>query len=216
MKSKANPDTQARVSERTRTRVSEAPTATVAAPHHTPRAGYDNLSGSEIKIAPIHRMKSKIDGDKSSRSARALTRTRTRARARVVVVPFRNNINKSVPASRIKQQQQPEHFRASRAIFADAHVEGRSLVQLARTVEADLARQWTDRLADAPASFTDPVGYMIRHLLEDPTEAPPYAWQRPKKPSLFDADFARFVHGRPEHTQYCREHPELVDCECGV
>jgi hypothetical protein len=56
----------------------------------------------------------------------------------------------------------------------------------------------------------DPVGYLVKHLLDDPTEAPPEAWAKKQATGLFDADFVKYVHGRPEHAQYCREHPEEV------
>jgi hypothetical protein len=58
-------------------------------------------------------------------------------------------------------------------------VGGAPLEKLARTVAPELAREWTARLADVPKSFTDPVGHMVKHLSRDPTEAPPYAWQKP-------------------------------------
>jgi hypothetical protein len=184
--------------------------------HRRSNAGPGNRSGSATARPLISSPKSPLAPDAPSRdprSPRAHTRTRARARARVVVV---NNINSSSLVKHEFKQQQQQHFEASRAIFAAAHVTGHPLTLLARTVDADLARAWTERLEDAPASFTNPVGYLVKHLLDDPTEAPPEAWAKKKAKGLFDAEFAKYVHGRPEHTQYCREHPEEVDCRCGV
>ena len=56
---------------------------------------------------------------------------------------------------------------------------------------------------------------MIARLARDPTEKPPAAWQKPKKKTWYGEEYAKFVHGSPEHAQYCREHPDEVDCECG-
>ncbi|MGE5262731.1 MAG: hypothetical protein ACM3S0_05075 [Acidobacteriota bacterium] len=110
-------------------------------------------------------------------------------------------------------EQQQAHSSASRAIFAAGGVAGPPLEVLARTVDPELAREWTERLEDAPRSIRDPVALMIARLAHDPTARPSWAKRKPK--SLIDDEFAKFVHGRPEHTQYCREHPEEVDCDCG-
>jgi hypothetical protein len=130
--------------------------------------------------------------------------------APVVVINTRSISNSG------EDKQQQAHSTASRAIFAAVAVGGPPLEKLARTVASELARAWTERLAYAPESFRDPVGYMIAHLSHDPTEPPPAAWQPPKQKTWYGDEFAKFVHGRPEHVQYCREHPDAVDCDCGV
>ena len=68
---------------------------------------------------------------------------------------------------------QPDCTPESMKILHQAGVEGRNLEMLAATVTPDVARHWAEWVPGAPQSFTDPVGYMVRRLLKDPTTEPP-------------------------------------------
>jgi len=61
----------------------------------------------------------------------------------------------------------------SMKILHQAGVEGRNLEMLAATVMPNVARRWAEWVPVAPHSFKDPVGYLVRRLLNDPNAEPP-------------------------------------------
>ena len=65
------------------------------------------------------------------------------------------------------------HDGQSKEILSQVGVEGRNLEMLAATVMPNVARRWAEWVPVAPHSFKDPVGYLVRRLLNDPNAEPP-------------------------------------------
>ncbi len=86
------------------------------------------------------------------------------------------------PGSDLSEQHHQHQIFApeTKKIFSGAGVDlGRNLDRLAETVLPELAARWVQRLPHAPQRFTEPVGFMVKHLLHDPTEEPPPSWKLP-------------------------------------
>lgn len=105
-----------------------------------------------------------------------------------------------------------------REILQGGGFRGRRLDEMAGLVTEEEARACVDWIAQAlqvPDQFRAPFGYVYA-LAKAHSIATLPAIKGKQRKEWWDPEMDKFVHGRPEHTQYCREHPDEVDCECGT
>lgn len=112
---------------------------------------------------------------------------------------------------------------AARELFAAAGFQGPWLEDVARVAAPlDRARvwaEWTARAKAVPDRYPHPYGYVHKVYCADPDAVPPaIAESTPaEQPPLsrYDPQYAKFIHGTSEHAEYCRQHPDAFDCDCG-
>lgn len=110
-------------------------------------------------------------------------------------------------------------WQKAKEIFAAVGFQGPWLEDVARVpAPVERAQVWADwitRAKEAPEQYRSPFGYVHKVYCADPMAEPPAIKGKQRK-TWWDPEMDKFIHGNPEHTKYCREHPDEVDCDCGT
>lgn len=104
-----------------------------------------------------------------------------------------------------------------RQILQAGGFRGQRRDELARILtedEAHKAAEWVVAAKNHPGQYPKPYGYVYALAISGSIADLPEI-SKTESISWCGPEYAKFVHGRPEHAQYCREHPDLVDCDCG-
>lgn len=88
----------------------------------------------------------------------------------VVVVSSSGSFDLNKDAEEGKQQQTDT---GAREIFSQMGIREPALTRLSGSVSAENASAWRDWATQAPRSFRDPVGYVIKQLTAEPVTEPP-------------------------------------------